>query len=139
MGKIAKSGIVKLEYSLTILTPTWINVAGVRSFDPGVATSEDVDLTDYDSPGNQREYGNGFAAAADGSFVINFDEAAPSHIALQSLVGGAAIGLRHKFDTKWLVMPTLIKSMSNPVSIGEAILSTVTIKAAGAPSWVNVV
>jgi hypothetical protein len=139
MGKIAKSGIVKLEYSLTILTPTWINVAGVRSFDPGVATSEDVDLTDYDSTGNQREYGNGFSAAADGSFTINFDEANASHIALQGLVGGAAIALRHKYDTKWLVMPTLIKSISYPVSIGEAIISTVTIKASAAPSWVAVV
>ena len=139
MGKIAKSGIAKLEYSLTIVTPTWINVAGVRSFDPGVATSEDVDLTDYDSTGNQREYGNGFSAAADGNFTINFDESNASHIALQGLVGGAAIALRHKYDTKHLVMPTLIKSISYPVSIGEAIIATVTIKASAAPTWVAVV
>jgi hypothetical protein len=134
MAKVAKNGVVKLEYSVDSGT-TWLNVAGVKSFDPGTATSEDVDVTDYDSTGDQREYANGYKAAADGSFVINFEEDDPSHVALMAAEGGAAIMLRHQYDTKWFVMPTLIKSVSKPVSIGEAILATVTIKAAAAPTW----
>lgn len=139
MGKVAKNGIVKLEYATNLTTPVWANVAGVRSWDPGVATSEDVDVTDYDSLGDQREYANGYKAANDGNFVINFDEEDASHLALQAAAGGAPILLRHQYDTRWLVMPTLIKAMSYPAAVGEAILSTVTIKAASAPTWADVV
>lgn len=138
MAKVAKNGTVKLEYSVDSGT-TWLNVAGVKSFDPGVATSEDVDVTDYDSTGDQREYANGYKAAADGSFTVNFEEDDPSHIAMIAATGGAAIMLRHQYDTKWLVMSTLIKSFATPASVGEALLATVTIKAAAAPTWVAVV
>ncbi len=138
MADIAKNGVVKLEYSTDDGT-TWNNVAGVVSFDPGVFTAQDVDVTDYDSTGNQREYAAGYKEASDGNFVINFEADDASHVALQAAVGGAAIKLRHQYDTKYLVMSALIKSMSNPSSIGEVLRSTVTIKAAAAPAWEAVV
>lgn len=138
MAKIARNGTVALEYSVDSGT-TWLNVAGVRSFDPGVATSEDVDVTDYDSPDNQREYENGYKAQGDGSITVNFEEDDPSHQALDTAAGGASIMLRHQYDTRWLVLSTLIKSFSKPVSIGEAWVSTITIKAASAPEWEPVV
>jgi hypothetical protein len=138
MGKIAKNGVVKLEYSVDGGT-TWLNVAGVRTFDAGTSTSEDVDLTDYDSPGNTREYGNGYASSNDGSFTINFEEDDPSHEALIAAEGGAAIDLRHQFDTKYYEFSALIKAISTPVQIGDALVATVTIKKAAAGSWVAVV
>lgn len=134
MAKIARNGSVALEYSVDGGT-TWLNVAGVRSFDPGVASSEDVDVTDYDSPDNQREYENGYKAQGDGSITVNFEEDDASHQALDAAAGGAAIQLRHQYDTRWLTFPALIKSFSKPVSIGEAWVSTITIKAASAPVW----
>jgi predicted secreted protein len=137
MGKIAKNGVVKLEYS-TDDGSTWNNVTGVRTFDPGSSSSEDVDLTDYDSTGNQREYGNGLKTTQDGNFTINFDEADASHVALQAAEGGAAIKLRHQFDTKYMQFDALIKGVSTPASIGDALVATVTIKQASAPSWVAV-
>ena len=137
MAKIARNGTVALEYSVDGGS-TWLPVAGVRSFDPGIATAEDVDVTDYDSPDNQREYENGYKAQGDGNFTVNFEEDDPSHQALDTASGGAAIDLRHQYDTRWLVFPALIKSFSKPVSIGEAWVSTITFKAAQAPTWAPV-
>lgn len=137
MGKVAKNGVVALDYSVDDGV-TWLPIPGVISFDPGTTTAEDVDVTDYDSPNNQREYANGFKATSDGNFVVNYDEANAAHQALIAAAGGAAIKLRHQYDTKYLEMPTLIKACSTPASIGEALRMTVTIKAASAPSWTNV-
>ena len=137
MALAVKSGNAALEYSTDGGT-TWLNVNGVTSFDPGVATAEELDATDYDSPNNQREYVNGFKGVSDGSFVVNFDPADASHIALMNAEGGAAIQLRHQYGDQWLVMPTLVRSVSKPAEIGSILKATVTIKQASAPSWAAV-
>jgi len=134
MAKIAKNGVVALDYSVDGGT-TFLPIPGVKSFDPGTTTAEDIDVTDYDSTGDQREYANGYKATSDGSFTVNFDEENAAHTALIAAAGGASILLRHQYDTKWLTMPTLIKAFSTPVSVGEALIATVTIKASAAPTW----
>ncbi len=137
MALVVKSGNAALEYSVDAGT-TWNNVNGVTSFDPGVATAEEQDATDYDSPNNQREYVNGFKGVSDGSFVVNFDPADASHIALMAAEGGAAIDMRHQYGDKWLTMSTLVRSVSKPAEIGGILKATVTIKQAAAPVWSDV-
>ncbi len=134
MGDIAKNGNVALEYSTDDGT-TWNNLAGVVSFDPGVPTAESIDTTDYDSPGNYRETESGYKDYSDGQIVVNFDADDPSHVAMQAAEGGAAVKFRHKYVTKWLVISALVKSMSNPSSVGEILRSTIAIKRTGAPAW----
>lgn len=136
MATAAKNTVVKLERSEN--GSTWTNIPGVTNFDDGGFTAEELDATDYDSTGNTREYINGFKDGQEGSFTVNFAPADTVHQDLIADVGGANIYLRHKYDTRYLVVPVSIKRTSNPVEIGGILKMTVTFKPAGAAVWSNV-
>ncbi len=136
MATAAKNTVVKLERSEN--GSTWTNIPGVTNFDDGGFTAEELDATDYDSTGNTREYINGFKDGQEGSFTVNFAPADAVHQDLIADVGGANIYLRHKYDTRYLVVPVSITRTSNPVEIGGILKMTVTFKPAGAAVWSDV-
>jgi len=136
MAIVAKNTVVKLERSAN--GSTWANVPGVTNFDDGGFTAEELDATDYDSTGNTREYVNGYKDGQEGSFTLNFDPDDTVHQAFITDVGAANVFLRHKYDTRYLVIPVSIKRTSNPSEVGGILKMTVTFKPAGAAVWSDV-
>ncbi|MEL7203194.1 MAG: phage tail tube protein [Pseudomonadota bacterium] len=136
MALVSKNGVSKLERSTD--NTTFTNIPGVKSFSAGDIQAEQLDVTDYDSPGGQREYVNGLLDANDGSFVINFDPADTVHQALQADAGGASIYLRHQFGTRQVTMLVNVISFSTPVEVGGVHEATVTIRPAQAAVWSDV-
>src|SRR6056297_1211237 len=133
---VAKNGTVLLERSTD--DTTYTTIPGVRSFNPGDMQAEQLDATDYDSPGSQREYENGLKDASDGSFEINFDPGNTVHQSLIADAGGATIYLRHKYDTRNLTVPANVISVSTPAEVGGILRATVTFRPASAPTWADV-
>lgn len=133
---VAKNGVVLLERSTD--NTTFTTIPGVRSFSPGDMQAEQLDATDYDSPGGQREYENGLIDASDGSFELNFDPGNSVHQALIADAGQATIYLRHKYDSRYLTVPSNIISVSTPAEVGGILRATVTFRPASAPTWSDV-
>lgn len=133
---VAKNGTVKLERSPDNVTFT--NIPGVRSFNSGDFQAEQLDATDYDSPGNTREYENGLLDTNDGSFELNFDPSDTMHQTLIDDAGSATIYLRHMFGARQLTMPVNVISVATPAEIGGILRATVTIRPAGAATWSDV-
>lgn len=133
---VAKNGTVKLERSPD--NSVWTNIPGVRSFNSGDFQAEQLDATDYDSPGNTREYENGLLDTNDGSFELNFDPADTMHQTLIADAGGATIYLRHQYGTRYLTMPVNVISFATPVEVGGILRATVTMRPAGAATWSDV-
>lgn len=137
MTVVAKNGTVKLELSQDSGT-TYTNIPGVTNFDDGDMQAEQLDATDYDSPGNQREYASGLKDASDGSFVVNFDPSDAIHQALIAAAGGASVLLRHQYDTRHLTMPVNVISTSTPAEVGGILKMTVAFRPSSAPTWADV-
>lgn len=133
MGKISKFGQFKLEYSEDGGSTKTL-VPGVKSFDPGEITTEQVDVTDFDSTGSFREYANGYKEASEGSITLNYDEEDSVHQALEAAVGGAALQFIATYGNQELILDALITGFSTPTQIGQVQEANVTIKMTGEPT-----
>lgn len=139
MATIAKNGTFSLEHSNDSGT-TYVNVAGCKSFDMGAIETEEVDVTDFDSTGNFREYAAGYKEAADGSFVCNYDHQDPVFLLLRA---AQAAGTTEYFKATYthggtseeVEFTALVKGISSPVEIGGVMEVTVTIKLTGQPTY----
>ncbi|MEL6754943.1 MAG: phage tail tube protein [Pseudomonadota bacterium] len=137
MAQVAKNGTHLLEYSTD--DTTYTPVPGVRSFNPGDMQAEQLDATDFDSPGGQREFINGLIDASDGSFEMHWDPTNAVHQALMAAAGGASLYLRFQMGASRRVkMLTNIISVATPSEVGSIDLATVTIRPAQAPTWEDV-
>lgn len=114
---------------------SYATIPGVKRFDPGNVTSEQIDATDFDSTGNFREFVNGYKEAGEGSILLNFDPDNTIHKALQDAVGGAAQYFEGTYDNRTITLTALVTQFSTPVEIGGLLEATVTIKMTGAPLW----
>lgn len=136
MATIARNGSFSLQYDpgggLAALS-------GVKSFDMGAIEVEEIDVTDFDSTGNFREFESGYSEAAEGSFVLNYDHQDASHVALRSAVGGATQDFQATFTiggtAETVSFSALVKGFSTPVDIGGIMEATVTIKLSGQPVY----
>jgi hypothetical protein len=133
MAIVAKNGTVALSRSTN--GSTFTIIPGVVSFDPGAEQTEELDATDYDSTNNTREYVNGFKDGQEGSFTVNFAPADATHQALITDVGGSAIYLRHRYDTRRLTVPVIVKRASTPAEVGGILQMTVSFKQSGPAVW----
>lgn len=128
-----------LEY-LSAGPSTYSNIDGVTSFDEGNVAAEEVDVSDFDSAGNRREFEPGMIDASEGSFTVNYEPGNVSHEWLRSKVGAAAVTLRSKDGTTPAMITStftcLIKACSKPRTIGGRRDMTVTIKCTGVPTEV---
>lgn len=128
-----------LEY-LATGPSTFANINGVTAFDEGNVAAEQVDMSDFDSAGNRREYEPGMIDASDGSFTVNYVPGDVSHEWLRSQVGQAAVTLRSKDGvTPALLTSTftcLILACSRPRSLGGRRDMVVTFKVTGVPTEV---
>ena len=131
MAVVAKSGNWGMSYSTDSGT-TWLNIPGVLSFDIGNIEAEELDATDADSTGNQREYVNGFKDANDGSIRLHNKPLDTALQYLRTAVGGAAVDLRARIDGEYHTFQALIKSFGEPVEIGQIMTVDVGIKLTGA-------
>lgn len=136
MAFVAKNGTHELDRSTD--DTTYTAVPGVRSFNPGDMQAEQLDVTDFDSPNNQREFINGLKDASDGSFEMHWDPTNTVHQALMADAGGASIYLRFKMGTRRVKMLTNVVSVSTPSEVGSIDVATVTIRPAQAPVWEDV-
>lgn len=139
MGTIAKNGTFSLEHTNDGGT-TWATVAGCKSFDMGAIETEEIDITDFDSTGNFREFAAGYQEASDGSFVCNYDHQDPVFLLLRAAqVSGATQTFRatytHGGTGEVVQFSALVKGISAPVEIGGVMEVTVTIKLTGQPTY----
>ncbi len=138
MATIARNGTFSLTSDAAV-ADTQAPLTGVKSFDMGAIEVEDIDVTDFDSTGNFREFASGYSEAAEGSFVLNFDHQDASHVALRAAVGGAAVSFVATYtiggQDETVSFDALIKGFSTPVDIGGIMEATVTIKLSGAPVY----
>ena len=138
MATIARNGSFQLQTDV-ILASTFVTIAGVKSFDMGTIEVEEVDVTDFDSAGNFREFASGYSEASEGSFVLNYDHQNAEHVALRAAVGGATVTFQATFTIaatgEVVEFDALIKGFSTPVDIGGVMEATVTIKLTGAPTY----
>lgn len=111
-------------------------IPGVKRFDPGSLTTEQIDATDFDSPGNFREFVAGFTEAGEGSFLVNYDPRDTIHVALRtSQFAGTVEKFQAGYDDETMTFDALVTGFSNPASVGELLEATVTIKMTGQPTF----
>lgn len=138
MGKVALPAIVGLEHS-TDGGSTWTTVPGILSVDIGNITAEEVDVTDADSSGAFREFASGFLAADEGSITMHN---APRDTKLMELRtardAGTVEDFRVEIDGEHTTFQALVKSFSEPFSIGEKLVVTMAIKLTGQPTYAAV-
>lgn len=135
MGIQAKNPVVGLEHSPDGGT-TWELVPGVISVDKGAIQTEEIDVTDADSTGSFREYIAGYNEAAEGSITLHN---APRDAKLMELRAAQEAGtietFRVKLDGEYQVFNALVKGYSEPWSVGEKMVVTITVKLTGAPTY----
>lgn len=135
MATLAKAPTVTFEVS-TDAGSTYNAIPGVLSFDPGAITAEEIDATDSDSTGAFREFINGYSAASEGTISVHN---APGDAVLASLraavQSGAELTFRTVYGTETKVFQALVKGYADPVTIGEKMVVTVTIKLTGEPTY----
>lgn len=115
----------------------YTKIPGVKSFDIGSVSAEQLDVTDYDSPAGWREFANGLRSASNGSFVMNYDPGETTQEALRTAEGGAAQKFKALFDDKQVTFTALVIGFSTPQQVGAVAEATVTIQLTGAPTWAN--
>lgn len=138
MATIARNGSFSLAFDVAG-NDTFVALAGVKSFDMGAIEVEEIDVTDFDSAGNFREFASGYSEAAEGSFVLNYDHQDANHVALRAAVGGATQSFQATFTigatAEIVEFDCIVKGFSTPVEIGGVMEATVTIKLSGAPTY----
>jgi len=135
MATLAKDGVVKLEHS-SDSGSTWDNVPGVLSVDKGTIQTEEIDATDADSTGGFREFIAGYAEASEGSITMHN---APRDAKLMELrtasENGTVEDFRVKLDGEHQTFQALVKGFSEPFTVGEKLVVTMTIKITGQPTY----
>lgn len=135
MAVIAKNGTFSLKHS-NDSGSTYVVVPGVKSFDIGAIENEEIDVTDFDSTGNFREFATGYQEASSGSFTINYDPQNAIFLLLRAAqTGGTTEYFQAVYDDETVEFNALVTSISTPVSIGEVMEATITIKLTGQPTY----
>lgn len=135
MAIVAKNGTFSLQRGSGDPL-AYAAIPGVKAFDPGSLTTEQIDATDFDSTGNFREYVAGFTEAGEGSFLINFDPRDATHLALRdSQFAGTIEKFQAIYDDETMTFDALVTGFSNPARVGELLEATVTIKMTGQPTF----
>lgn len=139
MATVATSSNIDFHYSGDGGT-TWTAIPGVVSFSDGETSTEEVDVTDYDSPAGWREFANGLKEGGTGSIVLHFDPSNAVHQALEAAAGGAAIQFRVTISsTRKLEFSALVQGFNTPVpEPGGKLVATVNFKTTGASAWAAV-
>lgn len=127
--------------SLSIRTATgpdvFTNIPGVFEFNPGDRQADVVDVTDFDSPGDSEESEAGIIRSQNGSFSFNWEPGETT----QELIR-AAKGQSKRFrslDGDWQgTFDAVILGVSNPRTVGQKRVCTVTIKLSGDITEVSV-
>jgi predicted secreted protein len=111
---------------------TYAKIVGVKSFNMGSITTEEIDATDFDSPQGFREFVNGLKSASAGSIVLNYDPGEATQDALETAHGGAPVAFKALFDDKQATFSALVIGFDTPLAAGALAEATVTIKLTGA-------
>lgn len=114
---------------------SYTKIPGVKSFTIGSIASEEIDVTDFDSPSGMREFANGLKSASPGSIVLNFDPGETTQEALRTAHGGAAQSFKAIFDDREAIFSALVTGFDTPLSVGAIAEATVSIKITGAITW----
>lgn len=135
MGIQAKNPVVAFEHSSDGGT-TWDNVPGVISVDKGTIQTEEIDVTDADSTGSFREFIAGYNEAAEGSIVLHNAPGDAKLVELRAAqVAGTVEDFRVTIGAETHTFQALVKGYSEPWSIGEKLVVTMTIKLTGAVTY----
>lgn len=120
---------------------TWAEVLQVKSFNLGNIEADEIDVTNFNSADDFREFKNGLKQASDGSFTVNYLIANAQHKLLRDHVGDAD---PYKFratytaadgDEEIETFDALIKAGNKPAEIGGVLEMTVGFKMTGAPTY----
>ena len=135
MATLAKAPTVTFEVSTDGGT-TYNTIPGVLSFDPGSITAEEIDATDSDSTGAFREFISGYSAASEGTISVHNDPGNAVLGSLRSAVqSGAVLNFRTVYGAETKTFTALVKGYADPVTIGEKMVVTITIKLTGEPTY----
>ena len=76
-------------------TPTWVDVPEVRSASGGGTNTDRIDVTNFSSTGNSREYIGGLSDPQARSFTMNYIPGNAAQVAMRTAnASGAAMGFR---------------------------------------------
>lgn len=115
---------------------TYNPIPGVLSFSPGAITAEEIDATDSDSTGAFREFINGYSAASEGTITLHRAPGDAVHTAIRAAVSsGATLKWRVVQGTETIDFDALVKGYDQPITIGEKMIDTATIKMTGQPTY----
>lgn len=135
MAVLATGAAVALRHSEDGGT-SYTAVPGILSVDKGTIQTEEIDATDGDSTGNFREFISGYAEAAEGTVTLHNDTRNTKLLALRTASEAGTVELFElDMDGETTTFSALIKGYSEPFTIGEKLVVTMTLKLTGQPTY----
>jgi hypothetical protein len=134
---VTASGNVKFQLGSTGSPTTWTDVGGVTGLDGPNQEQNFVDVTDFDSVNNTREYVPGLNDVGEMTLSLNYDPNSVGHQTLEGIYDGRTL-------RKWRVrygaaspyrfhsFSGYIQSLTPSARAGEIISAQVTIRVTGA-------
>lgn len=132
----------------TTLSPTWTTVPGAFTLDGGGTTTDRIDITSFETPGNRRQYMGGLSEENPISFEMNYKPGDTAQVAIRDAnAAGAEKEFRITYgaadataDAETYTVPCLVSSYGLPTGPIEGKLSVaVQLTPTEAGVWADVI